>query len=63
MRNCDFFCVNIHVPEKAVWKRRYISYRDSSCVEKELCLESLYSQWEVPIDGLLTLNASRLIAL
>jgi hypothetical protein len=41
IRICDFFCVNIHVPEKAVCKSRYISNRDSCCDQSELCLESL----------------------
>jgi hypothetical protein len=41
MRNLYFFCVNIHVSEKAVCKSCYISYQDSICSQSELCLELL----------------------
>jgi hypothetical protein len=56
MRNSDFFCVNIHVAEKAVWKSRYCTYRDNVCSQNELCLEPLdIVSVSTYIDVLLTL--------
>jgi hypothetical protein len=34
MINRNFLCVNIHVAEKAVWKKPFGTNRDSDCVHK-----------------------------
>jgi hypothetical protein len=70
MRNSDFFCVNIHVAEKAVWKKPFgkkllVDLIEIMFVPKNgLCLDQLdivsVSTYIVWTDEF---NVSRLIAL